>query len=87
MSNEYNTTIYIGVTSNLLKRVWEHKNKMVEGFTSQYHLQKLVYHEFFDTMLQAIAREKQLKSWSRKKKDLLINTFNSQWTDLYETLM
>jgi len=87
MANEYNTTIYIGVTNNLLRRVWEHKNKLSEGFTNQYKLNKLVHYEFFEDMTNAIIREKQLKSWSRNKKNLLIEKTNVNWNDLYTSLM
>ncbi len=87
MANEYNTTIYIGVTNNLLRRVWEHKNKLSEGFTNEYNLNKLVYYEFFEDMTNAIIREKQLKSWSRNKKNLLIEKTNINRNDLYPTLM
>jgi len=87
MSNEYNTTTYIGVTNNLLRRVWEHQNKLSEGFTNKYNLCKLIYYEFFDEMIEAIKREKQLKRWTRKKKDCLIEKMNPEWKDLFETLI
>lgn len=87
MSNNYNTTLYIGVTSNIIKRVWEHKNHVVEGFTDRYRLTKLIYYEFFDDMKQAISREKQLKRWSRLKKDLLITKMNPDLKDLFNTLV
>jgi len=87
MTNEYHTTIYIGVTNNLLRRTWEHKNKITEGFTEKYNLNKLVYYEFFDTMIEAITREKQIKSWSRNKKKILINSSNPKWIDIFDTLV
>ena len=86
MTNKYNTVLYVGVTSNLLRRVWEHREKLTDGFTQQYNLNKLVYYEFFEDMLDAIKREKQIKSGPRKNKDKLINKFNPKWDDLYDTL-
>jgi len=87
LTNEYNTTIYVGVTNDLLRRSWEHKNKVSEGFTKEYSLNKLVYYEFFDVMIEAIQREKQIKSWSRKRKNDLVETMNPKWEDLYGTLV
>ncbi len=87
MTNNYDTTLYIGVTSNLIKRVWEHKNHVLEGFTDIYRLTKLVYYEFFDDMGEAIKKEKQLKRWSRSKKDLLISKMNPSLDDLYHSLV
>jgi putative endonuclease len=84
MANQYNTVLYTGVTSNIINRVATHKNKMVSGFTSQYNVTKLVYHEEFTTMSEAIAREKQIKGGSRQKKIDLINKMNPEWDDLYE---
>ena len=84
MTNEYNTVLYTGVTSNIIKRVSEHKNKTVSGFTSKYKVTKLVYYENYPTMPEAIAREKQIKGGSRQKKIDLINRTNPKWTDLYE---
>ena len=82
MSNKNNTVIYIGVTSNLVKRVYEHKTKKVKGFTSKYNCDKLVYFEVFEDIRLAILREKQLKSGNRKRKEELILTDNSNWDDL-----
>lgn len=83
LCSQRNGTLYIGVTSNLVKRVWEHKQKIVEGFTKKYYVDKLCYYECFDNILDAIEREKQLKKYVRKKKLDLIETFNPEWLDLY----
>lgn len=87
MTNFSNTTLYVGVTNNLIRRVYEHKNKLIDGFTKKYNLTKLVYYEIFDDITQAIAREKQIKGGSRKKKDELINSMNELWIDLYDTII
>lgn len=84
MTNKNNGVLYTGVTSNLFKRVSEHKNKMVAGFTSNYNVTKLVYYEEFKPMPEAIIREKQIKGGSRQKKIDLINSKNAEWKDLYE---
>jgi putative endonuclease len=84
MTNQYNTVLYTGVTSNVFKRVNEHKEKIVGGFTSRYNVTKLVYYEEFTTMPEAIAREKQIKGSSRQKKIDLINSKNPEWKDLYD---
>ncbi|HMR99158.1 MAG TPA: GIY-YIG nuclease family protein [Anaerolineales bacterium] len=84
MTNQYNKVLYTGVTSNLFKRAHEHKDKIVAGFTSRYNVTKLVYYEEFATMPEAIAREKQIKSGSRRKKIDLVNNKNPEWKDLYE---
>jgi len=87
LTNQNNTTLYIGVTSDLIKRIWEHKNKLVEGFTKKYNLTKLVYFEDCKEIELAIQREKQLKAGSRLKKEILINKDNSKWKDLYDQLV
>ncbi|MDO8581611.1 MAG: GIY-YIG nuclease family protein [bacterium] len=87
MMNKWNTTSYIGVTSNLSARIWQHQQKVVEGFTKKYNLNKLVFYEIFDDALTAIAREKQLKRWSRSKKIALIKTMNPTLDDLSKTLV
>ena len=87
MANKENGTIYIGVTSNLVKRVYEHKNKICEGFTKKYELNKLVYYEVFDEIMTAIEREKQLKKWNREWKLNLIEKENPNWDDLYESIL
>jgi len=84
MTNKYNRVLYTGVTSNLPRRVTEHRQKTVEGFTSRYNVTKLVYYEEHNTMEEAIAREKQIKGGSRKKKLDLIKSKNPMWKDLYE---
>ena|SRR6187402_3486708 len=88
ITNQYNTTLYIGVTSDLITRVYQHKNKIhIEGFSNKYNLDKLVYYESFSSIAEAIEREKQIKGGSRKKKIELINSFNAEWDDLYEGLL
>jgi putative endonuclease len=87
MANQRNGTLYIGVTSDLVKRVWEHKNCITKGFTSKYNCKMLVYYEVLETMESAIMREKQLKNFSRAKKLMLIETINPGWKDLYETII
>lgn len=84
MTNKNNAVLYTGVTSNLFKRVSEHKSKLVAGFTSSYNVTKLVYYEEYDTMPEAIAREKQIKGGSRQKKIDLIYSKNPEWKDLYD---
>jgi len=84
MTNKNNTTIYIGVTSNLLKRVYQHKTKATKGFTSLYNCDKLVYFEEFEDIRKAIEREKQLKAGNRKRKEELIQLQNLSWDDLSE---
>lgn len=86
LANNHNMVLYVGVTSNLIRRVYEHKNKLVQGFTNKYNVDKWVYYEVFDNIVVAIEREKQIKKRSRKYKDLLINEFNPNWEDLYEKL-
>jgi putative endonuclease len=87
LTNYENTILYIGVTNDLIRRVYEHKNSLAEGFTSRYKLGKLVYYEEFIDPRDAIEREKQLKSGSRKKKVELIEKNNSDFIDLYEKLI
>ncbi len=82
MTNKNNTVIYVGVTSNLLKRVYQHKTKTHKGFTFKYNCDKLVYFEVFNDINQAITREKQIKGGSRKQKEDLINSNNPEWKDL-----
>lgn len=82
MANWNNKVLYIGVTSNLERRDWEHKLKTIVGFTEKYNLTKLVYFEETSDVHAAIAREKQLKKWRRDKKDFLIKSMNPEWNDL-----
>jgi len=77
-------TLYVGVTNNLQRRIFEHRERLVPGFTSRYNIKRLVYFEAFPTMLEAIAREKQLKGWRREKKMALIATMNPHWRDIGE---
>ncbi|HED38643.1 MAG TPA: GIY-YIG nuclease family protein [Ignavibacteria bacterium] len=84
ITNKNNTTLYTGVTSDLNKRIYEHKNHLIEGFSKRYNLEKLVYYEIFDDVRDAINREKQIKAGSRNKKEKLINSINPQWNDLSE---
>jgi len=83
LASQKNGTLYVGVTSNLVQRVWQHKNEVVEGFTSRYHVHLLVYFELHADMLSAIAREKQIKKWNRAWKIRLIEEGNPEWKDLY----
>ena len=82
LTNDHNTVIYIGVTSDLEKRLWQHKSRAVPGFTKRYNCSKLVWYEVAVEIEAAIVREKQLKSWSRRKKEILINGLNPDWNDL-----
>ncbi len=88
LANSTGTTIYIGVTNNLLRRVTEHRTEVnKESFTAKYHVHKLVYYESTGNIESALNREKQLKSWNRKRKNKLIEQMNPQWVDLYEELL
>ena len=88
LSNNYNTTIYIGVTNDLIRRVYEHKNHIdSSSFTAKYHVNKLVYYEVYNEPKLAIAREKQLKGKSRKFKNSLIEDKNPHWLDLYSSII
>ena len=84
MTNKNNSVIYIGVTSNLIKRVYQHKTKTYKGFTFKYNCDKLIYFEEFNEIKQAIDRGKLLKSGNRKRKEELINSMNPEWEDLSE---
>lgn len=86
LTNTWNTTLYIGVTSNLKKRICEHRQGVVDGFTKKYKLHKLIYFELFESIENAIAREKYLKGKKRVYKEKLINKKNPKWIDLYETI-
>ncbi len=87
MTNKRNTVLYTGVTNDLIKRVYEHKSKLVEGFTKKYNINKLVYFETYENPSEAIAREKQIKAGSRQKKINLINSMNLEWKDLYPEIV
>lgn len=82
MTNKYNKVLYTGITSDLIKRVIEHKNKVLKGFTAKYNCEKLVYYEHFFRVEEAIRREKQIKGWKRFKKVELIESSNPEWKDL-----
>ncbi len=86
MANRKNGTLYVGVTSNLIKRVYMHKHEITDGFTKKYNCKMLVFFEIHQTMKSAITREKQIKAGSRKKKIELIEGINSTWKDLYEEI-
>lgn len=83
LSNFNRTVLYTGITGNLINRVYEHKNSLVDGFSKKYFIHDLLYYEVFENPTSAIEREKQIKSWSRKKKDNLIINFNPELRDLY----
>lgn len=83
LANTHNTTLYVGVTHDLARRIAQHKNKLIPGFTKRYNVDELVYYEFHSEMRDAIAREKQLKAGSREKKEALIVSMNPEWRDLF----
>jgi putative endonuclease len=87
MASPNNKVIYTGVTNDLIRRVYVHKSKMVNGFTKRYNVVNLIYYEMTNDIIAAIAREKQIKSYSRKKKNELINSTNPKWDDLYGKLI
>lgn len=86
LTNRTNRILYIGVTNNLARRVYEHRNKLVKGFTQKYNVYKLVYYDYTTNAKDAIAREKQIKGWLRQKKIALINSVNPSWRDLYQDI-
>ena len=87
LASKRNGTLYIGVTSNLVKRIWEHKNDLVEGFTRRYRVHLLVWYELHTSMESAITKEKRLKRWKREWKLNLIEGSNSAWRDLYADIV
>jgi len=87
LASQKNGTLYIGVTSNLVKRIWEHQNDVVEGFTQKYAVHHLVWYEPHDDMTAAIEKEKKLKNWHRKWKLDLIEKNNPEWRDLYDDIV
>lgn len=86
VANSHNNVLYVGVTSDLIGRIYQHKNKLVKGFTQKYNVDRLVYYEVSGNILAAIEREKQIKGWSRKKKNDLVDAFNPEWKDLYPSI-
>jgi len=86
MTNKQNTTLYTGVTNDLIRRVYEHKQKLIDGFTKKYNIHKLVFYEVFNDPENAISREKQIKAGSRAKKIGYVNSKNPEWKDLYEEI-
>jgi putative endonuclease len=86
LASKRNGTLYVGVTGDLEKRVWEHKSDLVEGFTKRYAVHQLVYYELHGDMVTAISREKQIKKWNRTWKLELIEKYNSDWNDLWDQL-
>ncbi|MCK4895043.1 MAG: GIY-YIG nuclease family protein [Calditrichia bacterium] len=84
--SSFKKVLYVGITSNLRRRIWEHREGVVSGFTKKYHIKMLVYYEVHDDPETAIKREKQLKRWRREKKIKLIESMNPEWKDLYEEL-
>ena len=88
LSNSHNSVIYTGVTNDLIKRIYEHKNHLDKSsFTARYNVEKLVYYEISSNIESAIEREKQIKGWSRTKKNKIINNFNPNWIDLYPKIL
>ena len=87
LASQQNGTLYIGVTSDVVRRGWEHRNNQVAGFTKTYHVHRLVYYETHDDMISAITREKQLKKWNRAWKIRLIEQMNPAWRDLWEEIL
>jgi putative endonuclease len=86
LASKKNGVLYVGVTSNLIKRLFEHRNALTESFTSQYHVKKLVYYELHTSIIEAIKREKRIKSWKRQWKINLIEKSNPEWEDLYDEI-
>ena len=86
MSNTTDTVLYVGVTNNLKRRVYEHKSKLIDGFTKKYNVIKLLYFDSTNDVMSAISREKEIKGWTRAKKNALISSFNPRWDDLYNKL-
>ena len=87
LASERNGTLYVGVTSNLVKRIWEHKEKLADGFTKKYAINHLVWYEVHETMESAISREKAIKEWKRLWKLRLIEVMNPEWNDLYDQIV
>ena len=87
LTNKTNKVLYTGITNNLKRRIYEHKNGLADGFTKKYNVHKLVYFDYTTDVRSATLREKQIKGWTRAKKDALINEFNPEWQDLYEMII
>jgi putative endonuclease len=87
LASNRNGTLYVGVTSNLVKRVWQHKHDLVEGFTERYNVHRLVWYEIHGNMESAIQREKRIKAWKRRWKSRLIEAANPDWQDLYLSIL
>lgn len=86
LASKRNGTLYIGITNDLVRRIYEHKNDMIEGFTKKYRVHRLVYYEEFNNINDAITREKRMKKWKRRWKVELVESVNPKWRDLYEEL-
>lgn len=87
LANKKYGTLYVGVTNNLLRRIYAHKNNLVEGFTQKYQIHNLIYYEVTENVYAAITREKQIKKWNRSDKIVMIDRFNPEWKDLYPGLL
>ena len=87
LTNKYNKVLYVGITNDLIRRTYEHKSNLVEGFTSKYNVHKLVYYDLTSDVMSAITREKQVKGWTRNKKIKLIESMNPGWKDLYDEIL
>lgn len=86
LASRRNGTLYVGSTTDLVKRIWEHKNKVILGFTAKYNVNQLVYYEFHQDIMEAARRERRLKNWCRKWKLNIIEKFNPTWQDLYNEI-
>ncbi len=86
LTNWNNRVLYVGMTNNLIRRLYEHQNELADGFTKRYHIHKLVYYEVISDAYTAISREKQIKGWKREKKDELIQSKNPKWMDLSKSI-
>lgn len=87
LTNIRHTVLYVGSTNNLARRIYEHKNKQANGFTKKYNVTKLIYYEITEDLNASLAREKQLKSWRRDKKEALVNQLNPDWHDLFDSIL
>lgn len=87
VTNKRLNVLYVGVTNNLVRRIYEHKNKLIDGFTKKYNADRLVYYETYEDIKIAITREKEIKAWSRIKKNALVNQNNPLWNDLWDTII